>query len=55
MVLTIGDQFLSDLPGEDGGVLSLVLFDLVDYLRRRHLGLAAPDDARWPQRTACNE
>lgn len=53
LLLTVGDQLLSDLPGEDGGVLPFVLFDLVDHLRCGHLGLAAADDARRSQRATC--
>lgn len=38
-------QPVSDLPGEHGGVLPLVLGDLVHNLRGGHLGFGAADDA----------
>ncbi len=41
----LGQQAVSDLPGEHGRVLLLVLADGVHDGRGRHLGLAAPDDA----------
>ena len=43
---TVGDQPLSDLPGEHGGVLSFVLRDGVHYGGCGHLGFAAAYNSR---------
>lgn len=40
----LGQQPVSDLPGEHGGILPLVLGDLVHHLRGGHLGFGAADD-----------
>lgn len=43
----LGQQPVSDLPGEHGGILPLVLSDLVHNLWGGHLGLGAADHARF--------
>lgn len=49
-VLTLRDESFSDLPGEDGGVFPFVLLDFGDDGGGGDLGLAAPDEARGPER-----
>ena len=41
----VGEQLVSDLPGEDARVLHLQLLDEVDHLGRGHPRLAPPDGA----------
>ena len=52
--LTFGDEALADFPREDGRILALVLLDLGDDRRSRHLGLGTADDARRTDRTGCH-
>ena len=42
----LGEQSVSDLPGEHRRVLLLVLADRVHHVGGRHLGLAAPYHTR---------
>lgn len=44
---TLGQEPVSDLPGEHSGVLPLVLCYFVHYLRRSHLWLRASDHSRF--------
>ena len=46
--LTLSDQLLPDLPGEDGGVLPLVALDLGHDLRGGDLGLGPTDHPGRP-------
>lgn len=41
----LGQEPVADLPGEHGGVLPLVLGDLIHHFGRRHFGLGAADHA----------
>lgn len=43
----LGEQPVPNLPGEDGGTLSLVLCDLVDHVGGSHAGLRTPYGPRF--------
>jgi hypothetical protein len=55
VVLTFGDESFANFPGENGRILSLVLFDFGHDGRCGHFGLGAADDARRSDRTSCHQ